>query len=90
MQITKGYYVVEPLNADGTIRGRFGPYQRQQMRELFSQMCDRLDRKQIEHALTITTENPGSPFDLTDIREAHGQEYIAWSARLTYYKRVRK
>jgi len=87
LQLLQGYYVFESLNqADGSVRGRFGPYSYAFMRDFLQGLTTHLDKRTVHHALTVTQDNPGTPFDLTDVRERHGVAYIHWSARLTWFR----
>ena len=77
--------MLEALNPDGSSRGRYGPYTLAQIREVLKPMMDSKDHVQLEFAIDCTQKSPGSPFDLTDIREKGHVQYIAWSARLTWF-----
>lgn len=80
-----GYFIIQMTTLDGKTLGTYGPYSLVFVRGFFDGMTR--DKQLYEHAISLAVEAPGGLVDVCDIQKSKtGEEYIAWSLRLSYHQ----
>ena len=80
-----GYFIIQMTTVQGETLGRYGPYSLAVLRTFFERMTR--DKAMYEHAIALAMEAPGGAVDVCDIQKSKtGEEYIAWSLRLSYHQ----